>query len=76
VFQTLSKDGGLKHFAVHQQHGHALVVLTMIRLLAYTVMQVFYHRQVLSHAPGRRPTFVALASHLKATVAIAGPDSG
>jgi hypothetical protein len=76
VFQTLSRECGLKHLAVHQQHGQALVVLTMIRVLAYTLMVVFYHRQVLSHAPVRRPTFLALACQLKASVALVGPDSG
>jgi len=76
VFQTLSKECGLKHLAVHQQHGQALVVLTMIRVLAYTLMLVFYHRQVLSHARVRRLTFLALASHLKLSVGVAGPDSG
>jgi hypothetical protein len=76
VFQTLSQECGLKHLAVHQPRGHALVMLTMIRVLAYTLLQVFYHRQVLSHAPRRRPTVLALAATLKAAVAAAGPDSG
>lgn len=76
MFQTLTKECGLKHLAVHQQRGQALVVLTMIRVLAYTLMVVFYHRQVLSHARVRRLTFLALASHLKLSVSVAGLDSG
>ena len=35
----------------------ALVVLTMIRFLAYTLSLVFYHRQVRSHARGKCETF-------------------
>lgn len=49
VFQTLTTEGHLKHPSVHQDHDRALVVLTMIRLLAYTLTQVFYHRQIRSH---------------------------
>jgi Transposase DDE domain len=51
VFQTITTDCHLKHPAVHQST--ALVVLTMIRLLAYLLSSLFYHRQVRSHA--RRP---------------------
>jgi hypothetical protein len=50
VFQTITTDCHLKHPAVHQST--ALVVLTMIRVLAYTLSLVFYHRQVCSHASG------------------------
>ncbi len=49
VFQTITTDCHLKHPSVHQNHDRALVVLTMIRLLAYTLTMVFYHRQVCSH---------------------------
>jgi Transposase DDE domain len=55
VFQTLTNDCHLKHPAVHQST--ALVVLTMIRFLAYTLSLVFYHRQVRSHARGKCETF-------------------
>jgi hypothetical protein len=55
VFQTLTNDCHLKHPAVHQPT--ALVVLTMIRFLAYTLSLVFYHRQVRSHARGKCETF-------------------
>jgi Transposase DDE domain len=55
VFQTITNDCHLKHPAVHQST--ALVVLTMIRFLAYTLSLVFYHRQVCSHAGGKCQTF-------------------
>jgi hypothetical protein len=59
VFQTITTDCHLKHPAVHQTT--ALVVLTMIRFLAYTLSLVFYHRQVCSHARGKCETFHACA---------------
>ncbi len=48
VFQTLTTQAHLKQPSVHQTC--ALVVLTMIRVLAYTLSLVFYHRQIVSHA--------------------------
>jgi hypothetical protein len=62
VFQTITTDCHLKHPAVHQST--ALVVLTMIRLLAYTLSLVFYQRQICSHARGRRYTFHEFAKRL------------
>ncbi len=62
VFQTITTDCHLKHPAVHQRT--ALVVLTMIRLLAYTLSRVFYQRQVHSHARGRCDTFREFAKRL------------
>ena len=62
VFQTLTTDCHLKHPAVHQTT--ALVVLTMIRFLAYTLSLVFYHRQVCSHARRKCQTFHELANRL------------
>ena len=59
VFQTITTDCHLKHPAVHQTT--ALVILTMIRFLAYTLSLVFYHRQVRSHARRKCDTFHALA---------------
>jgi len=59
VFQTITTDCHLKHPAVHQTT--ALVVLTMIRFLAYTLSLVFYHRQVRSHARRKCDTIHALA---------------
>ena len=62
VFQTLTTDCHLKHPAVHQTT--ALVVLTMIRLLAYALSLVFYHRQIRSHVRGRCQSFHELAKRL------------
>ena len=62
VFQTLTTDCHLKHPAVHQST--ALVVLTIIRLLAYTLSLVFYHRQIRSHARGRFQSFHEFAKRL------------
>jgi hypothetical protein len=62
VFQTITHDCHLKHPAVHQTT--ALVVLTMIRFLAYTLSLVFYHRQVCSHARRKCDTFHELAKRL------------
>jgi hypothetical protein len=62
VFQTITTDCHLKHPAVHQTT--ALVVLTMIRFLAYTLSLVFYQRQVRSHARRKCETFQELAKRL------------
>jgi len=62
VFQTMTTDCNLKHPAVHQTT--ALVVLTMIRFLAYTLSLVFYQRQVRSHARGTCETFHEFAKRI------------
>ncbi len=62
VFQTITTDCHLKHPAVHQTT--ALVVLTMIRFLAYTLSLVFYQRQVRSHARGKCQTFHDFAKRI------------
>jgi Transposase DDE domain len=62
VFQTITTDCHLKHPAVHQTT--ALVVLTMIRFLAYALSLVFYHRQVRSHARGKCETFHECAKRI------------
>jgi hypothetical protein len=49
VFQTMTTGGHLKKPSVHQDRGRALIALTMIRVLAFTLTQVFFHRQVRSH---------------------------
>lgn len=64
VFQTLTTDCQLKHPAVHQRHDQALVVLTMIRVLAYTLLLVFFHRQVLSHSRHRPPSLCHVAGQI------------
>jgi len=62
VFQTITTDCHLKHPAVHQST--ALVVLTMIRVLAYALSMVFYCRQVCSHARGSCDGFHEFAKRL------------
>jgi hypothetical protein len=59
AFQTITTDCHLKRPSVHQDV--ALVVLTMIRVLAYTLAMVFYYRQVRSHARRRAPSFCEMA---------------
>lgn len=55
AFQTLTTQAHLKRPSVHQTC--ALAVLTMIRVLAYTLSRVFYYRQVVTHARQTPPTF-------------------
>lgn len=64
VFQTITAECHLKKPSAHQSW--ALVVLTMIRLLAYTLSLLFYHRQVLSHRGCHAPaTFREFARSLR-----------
>lgn len=55
LFQTLTTQGQLKQPSLHQGYEKAFVVLTLIRVLAFTLALVFYHRQVRSHS--RKPHF-------------------
>jgi len=73
VFQTITTDCHLKHPAVHQTT--ALVVLTMIRFLAYTLSLVFYHRQVRSHARRKCDTFHELAKRFAYWFLAVSPNS-
>jgi hypothetical protein len=73
VFQTITTDCHLKHPAVHQST--ALVVLTMIRLLAYTLSLVFYQRQICSHARGRCDSFHEFAKRLAYWFVALAPDT-
>lgn len=73
VFQTLTTDCHLKHPAVHQST--ALVVLTMIRLLAYMVSLVFYYRQVCSHARGHGQSFHEFAKRIAYWFIAFSPDT-
>jgi hypothetical protein len=59
AFPTITPDCHLKRPSVHQSC--ALVVLTMIRVLAYTLTMVFYHRQVRSHCRAAPPSFCEMA---------------
>jgi len=62
VFQTITTDCHLKHPAVHQTT--ALVMLTMIRFLAYTLSLVFYERQICSHDRKKSQSFLEFAKRL------------
>ena len=73
IFQTITTDCHLKHPAVHQST--ALVVLTMIRRLAYTLSLIFFRRQICSHARGRCGTFREFARHLAYSFVALGPNT-
>lgn len=73
AFQTLTTDSHLKQPSVHQDV--ALVVLTMIRVLAYTLTTVFYHRQVRSHCRNQPPSFCEMARTLALALFVGGPDT-
>lgn len=62
AFQTITTDCHLKRPSSHQDI--ALVVLTMIRVLAYTLTMVFYYRQVRSHNRGVAPGFCDMARQI------------
>ncbi len=47
-----------------QHRYQALVLLTMIRVLAYLLSLVFYHRQICSHLRGRAIGFSEFAREL------------
>ncbi len=64
LFQTMTTEAHLKQPSVHQSHPQALVVLRMIRLLAYLLTQVFYHRQVRPREGRRAPGVGAVARQL------------
>ena len=64
VFQTITTDGHLKKPSVHQGRGQALIVLTMIRVLAFTLTLVFFPRQVRSHCRSCSIGFCDLAQRL------------
>ncbi len=73
AFQTLTTDCHLKQPSVHQDV--ALVVLTMIRVLAYTLMMVFYHRQIQSHCRKAPPSFCEAARSLRQALFAAGANT-
>lgn len=76
LFQTLVTEGALKQPSLHQGYEKALVVLTMIRVLAFTLAQVFYHRQVRSHFRKPRFGFCDLARRMaERFLLISVPDS-
>jgi hypothetical protein len=73
TFQTLTTQAHLKQPSVHRTT--ALVVLTLIRVLAYTLSTVFYHRQVVSHSRPTPPTFSEMARLLGYLFLLPGLDS-
>jgi Transposase DDE domain len=64
AFQTITTDSHLKQPSIHQGRGQAFVVLTMIRVLAYTLSIVFYYRQVRSHSRSAAIGFCDMARKL------------
>ncbi|MCW5981962.1 MAG: hypothetical protein KIT09_28010 [Bryobacteraceae bacterium] len=50
-------------------------MLTMIRVLAYTLSSTFYHRQVCSHARGRCDSFHEFAKRLIYGFVALSPDT-
>jgi hypothetical protein len=73
AFQTITSDCHLKHPAVHQ--ATALVILTMIRFLAYTLSLVFYYRQVRSHIAGKCDTFRQFARRMAYGFIVVSPNT-
>lgn len=62
AFQTITTDCHLKQPSIHQSC--ALPILTMIRVLAYTLAMLFYVRQVCSHSRAAPPSFCEMARQL------------
>lgn len=73
AFQTITTDCHLKQPSAHQDC--ALIVLTMIRVLAYTLTMVFYYRQVRSHCRGVPPGFCDMARQLAYCFLTGCPDT-
>ena len=63
--------GSARQFATLQ-----LVVLTTIRVLAYTLTTGYYHRQIRSHCRKRPPSFCEMARTLALALFAADPDTG
>lgn len=75
VFQTMTTDTHLKRPSVHQDRGKALIVLTMIRVLAYTLTLAFFFRQVRSHFRNCSLGFCDLAQKLADWFVVLQADS-
>lgn len=74
AFQTLTTDCHIKRPSVHSKDV-ALVVLTMIRVLAHNLMMVFFHRQIRSHCRNAPPTFCETAASLAPALSTDGVDT-
>jgi len=75
VFQTMTTDAHLKRPSVHQDRANALIVLTMIRVLAYTLTLAFFFRQVRSHFRNSSLGFCDLAQKLADWFVVLQTDS-
>ena len=75
VFQTITTDSHLKRPSVHQDRDQALLVLTMIRFLAYMLTMVFYHRQILSHRRKGSLGFCSMAKMIANLLTSEPPDT-
>jgi hypothetical protein len=75
VFQTMTTDAHLKRPSVHQDRAKALIVLTRIRVLAYTLTLVFFFRQVRSHSRKGSLGFCDLAPKLAYWFVVLQADS-
>jgi hypothetical protein len=71
----MTTEAHLKRPSVHQDRAKALIVLTMIRVLAYTLTLVFFFRQVRSHFQKCSLGFCDLAQKLAYWFAILQADS-
>jgi hypothetical protein len=72
----LVTEGALKQPSLHQGYEKAPVVLAMIRVFAFTLAQVFYHRQVRSHFRKASCGFCDLARRMAERFSLlATPDS-
>jgi hypothetical protein len=74
-FQTMTTDAHLKRPSVHQDRANALIVLTRIRVLAYTLTLTFFFRQVRSHFRNGSPGFCDLAQKLADWFVVLQTDS-
>ena len=75
VFQTMTTEAHLKRPSVHQGCAKALIVLMMIRVLAYTLSLVFFSRQVRSHFRNSSFGFCDLARKLANWFVVLQADS-
>jgi len=75
VFQAMTTQAHLKRPSVHQDRAKALIVLTRIRVLAYTLTLVFFFRQVRSHFRKNSLGFCDLAQKLAYWFVVLPADS-
>ena len=74
LFQTLTTDCHAKRPWAHQST--VLIIITMVRVLAYALSMVYYVRQVCSHLRRRAPTFKHFAYTLATWLRPSSLDSG